>query len=224
MSTVPSGAMLSDPRGPEHEEVKPSENVTPAPHTMQVNTFKRNATKDGAPVYKNAVTVCPQTFKDALDGFTESAKVAIDILSQLVEIHPFIHAPVIAFKLVVTLDLKRRENNAKVQSVNLEMQSMMTVLLQLKNIRDPEDFTPDAGLERLMDDIANYIKESASLCDWYMKKSTMRKYLKSYIYEARLAECANGFVEFGTKLQQALSIHTTLGVDAANNKLDHNTE
>ncbi|KAG6905978.1 hypothetical protein DXG01_016571 [Tephrocybe rancida] len=90
---------------------------------MQANTFKRNATKDGAPADKNAVTVCPQTFKDALDGFTESVKIAIGIL--------------------------------------------------LRNIRDPEDFAPDAGRESLTDDIANYIKESESLCDWYMKKSTM---------------------------------------------------
>ncbi|KAG6905577.1 hypothetical protein DXG01_001869 [Tephrocybe rancida] len=48
----------------------------------------------------------------------------------------------------------------------------------------------------------------------------IRKYLKSTIYEARLIECAKHFVEFGVALQQALSMHTVIGIDAANAKLD----
>ncbi|KAG6914434.1 hypothetical protein DXG01_000385 [Tephrocybe rancida] len=178
------------------------------------------------------------TYKDALDGFAESAKVAIDVLSELAEIHPFIKAPVIAFKLVVTLDLKRRDNDAKVSAVKVEMQSMLTVLVQyavvaypfitawahktprLRNIEDPQDIARDAGIKDLLHQIEDSIKDAGSLCDWYTKKSMMRKYLKSAIYEARLVECAKRFVEFGIRLQQALSIHTVIGVDAANAKLD----
>ncbi|KAG6908276.1 hypothetical protein DXG01_005482 [Tephrocybe rancida] len=166
------------------------------------------------------IVVCPQTYKDALDGFAESAKVAIDVLSQLAEIHPFIKAPVIAFKLVVTLDLKRRDNDAKVLAVKVEMQSMLTVLVQLRNIEDTQDLARDAGLKVLLHQIEESIKDAGSLCDWYTKKSMIRKYLKSVIYEARLAECAKHFVEFGIGLQRALSIHTVIGVDAANTKLD----
>ncbi|KAG6870172.1 hypothetical protein C0993_005038, partial [Termitomyces sp. T159_Od127] len=81
--------------------------------------------------------------------------------------------PVIAFKLVIGLDLKRRENDAKVQAVNVEMQSMMTALLQLYNLEDPDGFEAGVELKALMKEIEDAIKDAASLCDWYMKKSMM---------------------------------------------------
>ncbi|KAG6914921.1 hypothetical protein DXG01_014457 [Tephrocybe rancida] len=196
-----------------------SESTTSSLHTL-VNMFKRDRDPGSSSSESTRTFVCPQTYKDALDGFTESAKVAIDVLSQLAEIHPFIKAPVIAFKLVVTLDLKRRDNDAKVVAVKVEMQSMLTVLVQLRNIEDPRDFAPDAGLKVLLHQIEQSIKDAGSLCDWYTKKSMMRKYLKSAIYEARLVECAKRFVEFGIALQRALSIHTTISLDATNAKLD----
>ncbi|KAG6908278.1 hypothetical protein DXG01_005484 [Tephrocybe rancida] len=180
--------------------------------------FKRDRDLGSSSSEKPPTFVCPQTYKDALDGFAESAKVAIDVLSQLAEIHPFIKAPVIAFKLVVTLDLKRRDNDAKVLAVKVEMQSMLTVLVQ--HIEDPQDLARDAGLQLLLHQIEESIKDAGSLCDWYTKKSMMRKYLKSAIYEAHLVECAKRFVEFGIALQRALSIHTVIGIDAANAKLD----
>ncbi|KAG6907675.1 hypothetical protein DXG01_007825 [Tephrocybe rancida] len=205
-----------------------------------VNTFKRDTLQ--AHNAKKAVYACPQTFKDALDGFTESAKVAVEILTQLAEIHPFIKGPVIAFKLVVGLDLKRRDNDARVLAVKAQMQSMMTVLLQfaisrsslasfrahaihrLVNVEDPREFEPDMTLRRLLKDVEECIKQSASLCDWYTKKSLLRKYLKSLIYEARLAECARRFVEYEDKIQRALLVHTTIGIDATSAKLDRHSE
>ncbi|KAG6815782.1 hypothetical protein H0H87_011401 [Tephrocybe sp. NHM501043] len=130
-----------------------------------------------------------------------------------------------AFKLVVILDLKRRENNAKVLAVKVQMQSMMSVLFQLRDVKDPESLGPDGltlpgRLQALMDDIATNIKECASACDLYMKKSLIRKYLKSFIYEARLADYATQFSEYESEIQRALTTHTALGVDAANEKLD----
>ncbi|KAG6908279.1 hypothetical protein DXG01_005485 [Tephrocybe rancida] len=200
--------------------------------------FKRDQDPGSSSSERPPTFVCPQTYKDALDGFTESAKVAIDVLSQLAEIHPLIKAPVIAFKLVVTLDLKRRDNDAKVLAVKVEMQSMLTVLVQYvviyscitaqahetssrhRNVKDPQDLAPDAGLKALLHQIEKSIKDAGSLCDWYTKKSMMRKYLKSAIYEARLVGCAKRFVEFGIRLQRAMSIHTAISLDAANAKLD----
>ncbi|KAG6907611.1 hypothetical protein DXG01_008188 [Tephrocybe rancida] len=213
------------------------ESTTSSLHTL-VNMFKRDRDPGSSSSERTPTFVCPQTYKDALDGFAESAKVAIDVLSELAEIHPFIKVPVLAFKLVVTLDLKRRDNDVKVLAVKVEMQSMLTVLVQyvvlysfitarahetssrLRNVNDPQDLAPDAGLKALLHQIEESIKDAGSLCDWYTKKSMIRKYLKSAIYEARLVECAKRFVEFGFALQRALSIHTVIGLDAANAKLD----
>ncbi|KAG6852575.1 hypothetical protein C0991_010867 [Blastosporella zonata] len=208
-----------------HADELKQDSPAATPQTLMVNTFKRDNKAAGGTAIRNikSVSISPETLNDALDGFAESAKVAIEVLSEVAKIHPFIQgskAAVTAFQLVITLELKRRENNAKVLAVKVEMKSMMAVLLQLQNIKDPGEFHPDEGLEKLLADIADYIKEAASMCDWYTKKSTLRKYLKSYIYEGRLAECADRFVEYATKIQQALSIHITLGIDTANAKLD----
>ncbi|KAG6906642.1 hypothetical protein DXG01_012817 [Tephrocybe rancida] len=192
------------------------------PTIRQVGTFgpgpsSKPGTK-GASIYH-------QTFENAIESFAESAQLGLDVLTEIASIHPFIAAPVMAFKLVVILDLKRRENNAKVLAVKVQMQSMMSILFQLRDIKDPEETGPDGltlpgRLQTLMDEIAKYIKECASACDLYMKKSCIRKYLKSFIYETRLAEFATRFSEYETEIQRALSMHTTLGVDAANVKLD----
>ncbi|KAG6908909.1 hypothetical protein DXG01_002790 [Tephrocybe rancida] len=178
------------------------------------NIFKR-AAKSG-----DSMTIPPRR----VEGFIESAQVTLDILSQLAEIHPFIHAPVVAFRLVLALELKRRCNDEKLLAVNAEMENMMNIFLQLRYIKDPLEFKPGTGLKRLMENIADFVKEAGSLCEWYLKKSAMQKYFKSYSYEARLAECGNIFAEYGRKIQQALAIHTAIGIDAANTKLERHAE
>ncbi|KAF8069331.1 hypothetical protein FPV67DRAFT_1492030 [Lyophyllum atratum] len=177
---------------------------------------------------ESAASIHHQNIEAAIHGFAESAQIGLDVLSELASIHPFIYAPVMAFKLVIILDLKRRENNSKVLAVKVQMQSMMTVLFQLRNIQDPNEIGPDGlslpgRLQNLMLEIADSIKECASACDLYMKKSLIRKYLKSPIYEARLASYAAQFAEFKAELEHALAIHTALGVDTANQKLDVQT-
>lgn len=106
-----------------------------------------------------------------------------------------ISVAVVAFKLVVTLDLTRRENNKKVLAIKLEMQKMMCVLFQsvpinlcldndhtddkvsrLRRMKDPDEVGPDGmtikdRMQGLMQEIANDIKACGSACDVYMKKS-----------------------------------------------------
>ncbi|KAG6835404.1 hypothetical protein H0H93_001782, partial [Arthromyces matolae] len=97
-----------------------------------VNTFRRNPSSTSTGTSRTSladVSVETHKYRLALDGFAESTKVALDILTALGEIHPFIKGPVIAFKVVLTLDLKRRENEAKVKAMKVEMQSMMAVFV-----------------------------------------------------------------------------------------------
>ncbi|KAG6853344.1 hypothetical protein C0991_005075 [Blastosporella zonata] len=140
-----------------------------------------------------------------------------------------------AFKLVVILDLKRRDNERKVLAVKVQIQSMMSVLLQLRDIEDPNKIGPDGlslpgRLETLMEEIAKYIEECASACDFYLKKSLIPiilismprpgKYVKSVIYETRFAKYAAQFSEYEVQLQHALTVTTAVGVDALNQKMD----
>ncbi|KAF9009703.1 hypothetical protein BDQ17DRAFT_1348671 [Cyathus striatus] len=188
----------------------------------ETTVFASIFVKDDA---NHSVHVREMPTEDAIDAFVESAKVCINVLEDLSDIHPFIAVPVLAFKLVVSLDLKRRENNAKVLAVKTQMLSMMSALYQLRTVKDPDDIGRDGEplrgrLQTLMEEMERSIKDCGSACDVYMKKSFLRKYLKAHLYEARLAAYASHFADLKSELSFAIGVHTTLGVDSANAKLD----
>ncbi|KAF8989784.1 hypothetical protein BDQ17DRAFT_1288362 [Cyathus striatus] len=164
-----------------------------------------------------------------INSFSETTKVVIGALDELQDIHPFLGVAIIAFKLVVTLDLTRRENNKKVIAIQLQMQDMMCVLFQLRNMKDhtvegPDGLTIEDRMHDLIENIARDIKECGSACDVYLKKGFLAKTLKSKIYEQRLADYAERFVDNRNNLQLAITIHMSLGVDSANEKLDKQDE
>ncbi|KAF9462351.1 hypothetical protein BDZ94DRAFT_1322722 [Collybia nuda] len=166
-----------------------------------------------------------KSIEDSLNGFSESAKVLIKGLTALGHLHPFIGIAVGAFALVVTLDMTRRDNDKKVLAVKVQMQDLMIAFFELRQIPDSEEKGPDGitiavRLEGLMRTIANDIKLCGSVCDTYLKKGFLAKTVKSSIYEARLAEYATLFVEHRKSLELSLAMHTSLGVDSANQKLD----
>ncbi|KAF9447894.1 hypothetical protein P691DRAFT_705890 [Macrolepiota fuliginosa MF-IS2] len=166
-----------------------------------------------------------KTIDNAISGFAESVKVVMNGLDALGQVHPFVGVAVVAFKLVVTLDLTRRENNQKVMAVKIQMQQMMCTLFQLRRIKDQDEVGPDGmilkdRLQPLMERIARDIKECGSACDVYLKKSFIAKTLKSKIYEGRLADYAAKFMDYRDQLDKDLTVHIALGVDAANEKLD----
>ncbi|KAJ3573153.1 hypothetical protein NP233_g2617 [Leucocoprinus birnbaumii] len=167
-----------------------------------------------------------KTIDAAITGFSESVKVVMNGLDALGAVHPFVGVAVVAFKLVVTLDLTRRGNNKKVLAVKVQMQQMMCTLFQLRRIRDPDEVGPNGivlkdRMQPLMEQIAHDIKECGSACDVYLKKSFIAKTLKSKVYENRLAGYATKFMDYKEELDKALTVHIALGVDAANEKLDN---
>ncbi|KAJ7578160.1 hypothetical protein C8J56DRAFT_797697, partial [Mycena floridula] len=172
-----------------------------------------------------SVNIDVKAIEGAISTFQETSKVIMNGLDALGQVHPFISVAVVAFKLVVTLDLTRRENNRKVLALKVQMQDTMIVLFQLRHMRDPEEVGPDGTtikdrMQALIETIANDIKETGSACDHYLKKGFLAKTVKSKIYEQRLAGYGNLFIKHRENLDFALSIHTALGVDNANVKLD----
>jgi hypothetical protein len=122
---------------------------------------------------------------------------------------------------------------------------MMAVLLELSNIKDakhrgPDGTTLQSRMQQLMKTIAKDITACGNLCDTYTKKGIVGelawnwrrkkiystvpllvvKVLKGPIYDGRFADYAARFAERRTQIEQALSIHTALGVQAANLTLD----
>ncbi len=101
---------------------------------------------------------------------------------------------VLAFELVISLDLTRRENNTKVRAVQVQMQQMMCTLFQyvpltpipiftvdsktsrLRLVKDPDEVGLDGiiikdRLQPLVRNIARDIKDCGSACDVYLRKN-----------------------------------------------------
>ncbi|KAJ7057588.1 hypothetical protein C8F01DRAFT_1371722 [Mycena amicta] len=157
--------------------------------------------------------------------FTETAKLILDGLDVLGQLHPAVGVAVQAFKLVITLDIARRDNNKKVAAIKLQMQSMMVLLFELRYIADPQAQDPSSGttlkerISVLMDGIAKHITECGSACDLYLKKGFIVKTIKSKVYEARLNDFAQLFEDHKVEIKLALQVYVTQGVDFANQQL-----
>ncbi|KAJ7162376.1 hypothetical protein C8R46DRAFT_904554 [Mycena filopes] len=188
-----------------------------------------------------------KSIESTITAFAETSAVLMKGLDALGQLHPFVGVAVMAFKLVITLDITRRQNNKKILAVKIQMQDLMTILFQLRHMRDPEEKGPDGTtlkdrMSGLMESIAKHITACGSACDVYLKKSFLGEYLslvhsaptltlapqaktiKSKIYEARLAGYVTNFANDKKDIGFALKVHTALGVDAANKKLDGQDE
>ncbi|KAK1222441.1 hypothetical protein PQX77_014710 [Marasmius sp. AFHP31] len=77
--------------------------------------------------------------KSKINSFAESSEILLKILEDVQGIHPFIGVAVIAFKAVISFELKRRENDDKVMFLLVKIQDMMGILVQLRVI------PPDRG-------------------------------------------------------------------------------
>ncbi|KAJ7124548.1 hypothetical protein C8R44DRAFT_704054 [Mycena epipterygia] len=173
----------------------------------------------------SAVNLDVKSIENTITTFAETSAVLLKGLDALGQLHPFVGIAVTAFKLVITLDITRRQNNKKVLAVKIQMQDLMTILFQLRHMHDPEEKGPDGTtlkdrMSGLMQSIAKSITACGSACDVYVKKSFLAKTLKSKIYEGRLAGYVTMFANHKKEIGFALKVHTALGVDQANKKLD----
>ena len=75
-------------------------------------------------------------------------------------------------------------------------------------------------LESHIKDAATDIKECANACDTYMKKRPLVKVLRSAAWDETLKGFVQTFANRKTAFIFALSMHTGIGVDKANDKLD----
>ncbi|KAJ7090797.1 hypothetical protein B0H15DRAFT_836939 [Mycena belliarum] len=204
----------------------PIGNATEAYETLNAFYTANAATiSSAAGALALAVNVDVKSIENTITTFAETSAVMIKGLDALGQLHPFVGVAVTAFKLVITLDLTRRQNNKKVLAVKIQMQDLMTILFQLRHMRDPQEKGPDGTtladrFSALMESIAKSITACGSACDVYLKKSFLAKTLKSKIYEGRLAGYVTTFANHKKDVGFALKLHTALGVDAANKKLD----
>ncbi|KAJ7058048.1 hypothetical protein C8F01DRAFT_1149302 [Mycena amicta] len=165
-----------------------------------------------------------EAIEQGLNTFMAGMPVLMNALDEVAKLHPFIGVAVMAFKAVWALEQKRRDNDRKILALHMEMKDMMAVLTQLRNVKDSEETAPDGStikgrMQELMKGTADDIKDCANACDTYTKKKLVVKILKGPVWEQKLIKFAGTFTKRRSEFEFALSIHTALGVDAANKTL-----
>ncbi|KAJ3809510.1 hypothetical protein F5876DRAFT_43739 [Lentinula aff. lateritia] len=153
----------------------------------------------------------------------------MSVLDDVRKIHPVVDVVVLAFKAVVTLELKRRDNDQKVLVLQVKMQDMMEIFVQLRVIAPNQKesgrgFTVEESLKKICSRIAEDIWSCANLCDSYSKKRLLVKLLKSPIYEGRLAGYIQTFVERRTELHTVLGMFTAHKIHSTFSLLENNQE
>ncbi|KAJ7368797.1 hypothetical protein DFH08DRAFT_33383 [Mycena albidolilacea] len=162
-----------------------------------------------------------EVIEHGLNTFMEGIPVLMNALDEVAKLHPFIGVAVMAFKAVWALEMKRRANDKMILSLHMEMKDMMGVLTQLKNVKDSEEVAPDGStirgrMQEIVKGTADDIKACANTCDTYTKKKLVVKILKGPVWEGKLVAFVGKFTKRRGEFEFALSIHTALGVDAAN--------
>ncbi|KAF7329876.1 VPS13 domain-containing protein [Mycena kentingensis (nom. inval.)] len=191
-----------------------------------------------------------EAIEKGLNAVKDGMPVLMSALDEVAKLHPFVGVAVMAFKAVWALEMKRRENDRKILLLHSEMKDMMSVLIQLKSVKDPNEIAPDGStiqgrMEVIVETAAKDIKACGNACDTYVKKKLVVKVIKGVIWESKLAAFSGAFAKVSLcllpkstngnrELQKrkeefefALSIHTALGVDAANrgiNTVDERTQ
>ncbi|KAJ3860918.1 hypothetical protein EV359DRAFT_84845 [Lentinula novae-zelandiae] len=164
-----------------------------------------------------------------IENFVRAVHILVGGLEEVAIVFPFTGAAVVAFKLVMESNVKRKENNAKVLIIKVQIGYMMTALFQLKEIQDPKatdskDVSIETRMSELMSRIEKDIKTTGAACDHYSKKNALVRTLKARVYEDRLASHADVFTKHREEFQFLLNLYTALGVQSANHKLDGVTD
>ncbi|KAI0666566.1 hypothetical protein C8Q78DRAFT_1107669 [Trametes maxima] len=162
--------------------------------------------------------------RDGVNSLVDSLPGLIKALDEVAKLHPFIGIAVGAFRIVVELDLKRRDNDKKIATLFLQMTDMMEALLQLRSIKDQDTIghggmTVKGRMQELVKQTADDITACGNACDTYSKKRLIVKVIKGSVWESTLKGYMDVFAKRRKDFTFALAIHTGMGVDDANRKL-----
>ncbi|KAJ7291115.1 hypothetical protein C8J57DRAFT_1458070 [Mycena rebaudengoi] len=168
-----------------------------------------------------------EVIESGMNALKEAVPVLLKALDAAAQLHPSAN-PLIILDLsqaVWALEQKRRDNDRKILALHMEMKDMMEVLTQLQSVKDSEAVAPDGStikgrMQGIVKVTADDIKECANTCDTYSKKKLVVKVLKGPIWEGKLVRFVGIFTKRRGEFEFALSIHTSLGVDAANQALN----
>ncbi|KAI9062327.1 hypothetical protein FKP32DRAFT_1612624 [Trametes sanguinea] len=157
-------------------------------------------------------------------ALAESLPELLRTLQAIASVHPFIGLAVGAFRVAIELDLKRRENDKKINLLFVEMRDMMTALLKLDEIDDPEHVgatgkTIQEKLQPVIDQIEADILTCANVCDTYAKQSLVARVFSGPRWDAELQQYIKRFEKRRADMQFTIAVHLGMSIDAANRQI-----
>ncbi|CDO69805.1 hypothetical protein BN946_scf184803.g3 [Trametes cinnabarina] len=157
-------------------------------------------------------------------ALAESLPELLRTLQAIASVHPFISLAVGAFRVAIELDLKRRENDKKINLLFVEMRDMMTALLRLDEVNDPAHIGPTGKtiqekLQPVIDQVEADILTCANVCDTYAKQSLVARVFAGPRWDAELQQYIKRFEKRRADMQFTIAVHLGMSIDAANRQL-----
>ncbi|KAM5530344.1 hypothetical protein V8D89_015985 [Ganoderma adspersum] len=163
-----------------------------------------------------------QPFREGVLKIADGLPTLVKVLEEVAKMHPFISVAVGAFRVVVELETKRRENDEKIALLLVQMRDMMAALVQLRDIQDEDEHDGETIKDRLQDVVertAKDIKKCANVCDTYVKKKLVVKVILASVWNGKLEDYILRFKEYRKQFSFQLSVHVGVGIDDAKRKL-----
>ncbi|KAF8340736.1 uncharacterized protein EI90DRAFT_3117280 [Cantharellus anzutake] len=156
-----------------------------------------------------------------IDGWLGTVDRVVNGLDELAKSSPFpfIGPAILLLSAVVKLETQRRENSRRTRALILQMADMLSALLQLHFVQDPEledakGQSVQGRIQALMEDIKKDIQDCGNLIDTYHKHSLTSKFFFSGSYATKFSAKASSLVNRKSDIIFALQIHNTVNIDA----------
>ncbi|KAI0770883.1 hypothetical protein BD413DRAFT_613421 [Trametes elegans] len=192
---------------------------------LSINTKVESVADLVSPLASGAQASAVKVVQYGSNALVEGLPELLKVLKDIAAVHPFIQLAVGAFEVAIELDMKRRENDKRINLLLLEMRDMMTALVDLQQISDPAHVGKDGKtvqerLEGFVNLINDDIKDCANACDAYAKKTAPARVFGAPIWDSKLQQYVKRFTKRRADIEFALAIHLGISVDIAQRKLD----
>ncbi|KAF8518252.1 hypothetical protein BU17DRAFT_91087 [Hysterangium stoloniferum] len=136
-------------------------------------------------------------------------KRVIDGLQAVKCVHPFIGVIATAFEAILTLEMKRRDNDRRVVGLLLKQADMLATLFQLDTITAAAIQQRGNDLPALLNDIKKDIAECGNVIDTFSKQKFLGKFLRAIKWEEKLIHFVDLFERRKGEIQGKLQIKVT---------------
>ncbi|KAF7335401.1 hypothetical protein MVEN_02192800 [Mycena venus] len=146
-------------------------------------------------------------------------------LETLTEIHPFLKAAYLPFKLIYHQETQRRDNDSKRNTLFTKIKDVMFVLLELKGFgKDDSRTTPEgkpvlSRLASICKDMKKDIEECYNVLNAQEKRSVGIKFLKAGAWNRELGAFGARFTNRREELSFALSMRAAVTMEEMNSNM-----